>query len=58
MPEIQIQAGVALPGEAIVVKLLEIVKVLIEKEPPEAAVKRWEWFEKDYDRWRKFWRLE
>jgi len=44
---------------ALAVKALaEMVTEIVKGQPPELKAKMWEWYVKDMETWRKFWKVD
>lgn len=47
-----------IPGEQIIVLILQIVKLAMEGQSPEQRQKMWDWYVRDVERWRKWLKLD
>ena len=55
MPDLKIAA--TLPGEGIAIAVVNLLSVLWKDASPEHKLQLWDWYIKDMERWRKFWKL-
>jgi hypothetical protein len=55
MPELKIAA--TLPGEGIAIAVIEMLTALWKDAGPEQKLQMWDWWIKDMERWRKFWKV-
>lgn len=56
MPDVKV--GVMLPGEALAIAVVELIREIIKSQTPEVQKQMWDWYVEDAKKWRKFWKVD
>ncbi len=54
----RLDLSVQLPGEALIIKVIDLVLVLADGQTAAQKKKMWDWIIKDIERWRTFWGID